>query len=106
MSREDKRPDKAVPLVIYKGGERIIIGQAIVKGDGSIEGQIAKDIRQELKDILFGDRLGAVTLDPMAPPSSNVEHTSTMINATTREPIEVAVVPHLKMPGVTKHDGT
>lgn len=63
----DKRPDKTVPLVMYKGGERIVIGQALVKGDGSISGQIAKDVRKEIGDLLFGDMLGALSLDPKPP---------------------------------------
>lgn len=65
--RHEKRPDKSVPLVMYKGGERIVIGQALVKGDGSIEGQISKDVRKELKDILFGDMLGGLSIDPKPP---------------------------------------
>ncbi len=89
-----KRPDKTVPLVMYKGGERIVIGQAIVKGDGSIIGQIAKDVRKELKDVLFGDMLGALSLDPK--PAVDLQY-STFFNATTKEPIETVVVPPLKV---------
>ncbi len=62
--RHDKRPDKTVPLVIYKGGERIIVGQAIMKGDGSISAQIAKDVRKDLQDILYGDMVGGFSIDP------------------------------------------
>ncbi len=93
--RRTKRKDKAVPLIMYKGGERIVIGQAIVKGDGSIEAQIAKDVRQDLRDILFGDMLGAVSIDPK--PMPDMKYTSTFMNATTQEPIEVAVVAPLKI---------
>ncbi len=63
-SKHEKRKDKEVPLVMYKGGERLVIGQAIVKGDGSIIGQISKDVRKELSDVLFGDMLGAISVDP------------------------------------------
>lgn len=64
----EKRADKTVPLVLYKGGERIIIGQAIIKGDGKIEGQIAQDVRKEIGDLIFGDRLGGLSLDPKSSP--------------------------------------
>lgn len=59
-----KRPDKALPLVIYKGGERIVIGSAYLKGDGSIEAQIAKDVKKELRDQLFGDLVGDISINP------------------------------------------
>lgn len=95
MSRENRRPDKTVPLVIYKGGERIIVGQAIVKGDGSIEGQIAKDVRKELKDLLFGDMLGGLSLDPKPP--IDLKYTSTMVDIKTNEAVEVALVSPLKV---------
>lgn len=91
VDREPKK-EKTVPLVMYRRGERIVIGQAIVKGDGSIEGQIAKDVRQELKDILFGDMLGAISVDPKPLPS-----TSTYINLKTNEAVEVAVIPPPKV---------
>lgn len=80
----EKRPDQAVPLVIYKGGDRVVIGSAYLKGDGTIEGQITKDARQELKDILFGDRVGDISINPL--------QTSTLINSRTMEATEVAVV--------------
>lgn len=61
----EKRADRVLPLVIYKGGERIVIGSAYLKGDGSIEAQIAKDVRQDLKDMIFGDRVGDFSLNPV-----------------------------------------
>lgn len=85
----DKRADQTVPLVIYKGGERIVIGQAIVKGDGGIEGQIAKDVRQELKDLLFGGSLGALSLDPKPNPDLKYNNIITSKEAQTI----VAIVP-------------
>lgn len=62
--KREKRPDKAVPLVIYKGGERIVIGSAYLKGDGRVEGQIQKDVKQELKDMLFGNTVGDISINP------------------------------------------
>lgn len=69
MNEPTKRPDEAVPLVIYKGGERIVIGSAILKGDGRIEAQIAKDVREDLKDLLFGGRVGDFSINPKLPPN-------------------------------------
>ena len=66
-SKHEKRKDQEVPLVIYKGGERIEVGRAIVKGDGSIVAQIAKDVKQEFKDLLFGNVLGDLSLNPRVP---------------------------------------
>lgn len=43
---------KQVPLVIYKGGERIVLGMASVEDNGSIEAQVAKDMWPAVKDIL------------------------------------------------------
>lgn len=83
----EKRSDKAVPLVIYKGGERVVIGSAYLKGDGRIEAQVAKDVREDLKHLLFGDRVGDISINPL--------YTSTMVNARTNETKEVAVVPPL-----------
>lgn len=60
----EKRPDKAIPLVIYKSGERIVIGSAYLKGDGSIAAQIFKDVKQEITDLLFGDRVGDFSINP------------------------------------------
>lgn len=94
-----KLKDKRVPLVIYKSGERIVIGQAIVKGDGSIEGQIAKDVRKEIQHLIFGDALGALSFDPKAQPDMKY-HTSTYVATSTKEPIEVAVIPPVKFSGV------
>lgn len=88
--------DQTVPLVLYKGGERIIIGQATVKGDGSIQAQIAKDVRKELKDLLFGGSLGGLSLDPKPQPDMKY-HTSTYVDTATQEAIEVAVIPPLKI---------
>lgn len=64
MIESTKRPDQIVPLVIYKGGERLVIGQATVKGDGQIEGQISKDAKSDLKDLIFSGSLGDLSLNP------------------------------------------
>lgn len=61
----EKEVSKQVPLVIYKGGERIVVGMAIVNPDGSIQAQIAKDINKELKTALFGNAIGDISLNPM-----------------------------------------
>lgn len=62
-----KPKSKQVPLVIYKGGERIEIGMAIVATDGSILAQVKKDLREDVKDIVYAD-LGDVSLNPKTPP--------------------------------------
>lgn len=67
MDKPEKRKDQEVPLVIYKSGERVVIGQAILKGDGSIIAQIAKDVKKEFKDLLFGDRIGDISINPVIP---------------------------------------
>lgn len=85
----EKRPDKPVPLVIYKGGERIVIGSAYLKGDGSIEGQVSKDVRQDLKDILFGDRVGDISINPL--------HTRKYVDLRTDETKEVVYIPPLNV---------
>lgn len=85
----EKRPDKAVPLVIYKGGERIVVGSAYLKGDGRIEAQIFKDVKQELKALLFGDRIGDISINPT--------HTNLYVNLRTQKIEEVAVVPPPKI---------
>lgn len=63
-----RKKSKQVPLVIYKGGERIEIGMASVSTDGSIEAQIKRDIREDIKDIIYGD-LGDLSINPKTPPS-------------------------------------
>lgn len=97
----ERRPDKAVPLVIYKGGECIVLGSAYLKGDGRIEGQIAKDVKKELQDLLFGDRVGNISINPEPPPIHNpallTAHTSTFVDTKANEPVEVAVIPPLKI---------
>lgn len=62
------KKSKQVPLVIYKGGERIEIGMASVSTDGNIEAQIKKDLREDVKTIIYGD-LGDLSLNPKTPPS-------------------------------------
>lgn len=64
MDKREKRKDQEVPLVIYKGGEKIAIGHAILKGDGSLSGQVTKDVMKELSDLLFGGSIGDVSLNP------------------------------------------
>lgn len=63
----EKRPDQTVPLVIYKSGERIVIGLAYLKGDGRIEGQIAQDVKKELREQLFGGLVGDISINPKLP---------------------------------------
>lgn len=64
MDKREKRKDQEVFLVIYKGGEKIQVGHAILKGDGSLIGQVSKDVRKEITDLLFGGQLGDVSLNP------------------------------------------
>lgn len=64
-----KKTSKQVPLVIYKGGERIEIGKASVSSDGEITAQVAKDVRRDIKDLLFGDLLDHISVNPKPPPS-------------------------------------
>lgn len=54
---------KQVDLVLYKGGERIVIGKAIVEKDGAISAQIAKDLRADVKEIITG-KIGDVSINP------------------------------------------
>lgn len=63
-----KKKSKQVPLVIYKGGERIEIGMASVSTDGSIEAQIKKDIREDIKEMIYAD-IGDFSINPKTPPS-------------------------------------
>jgi hypothetical protein len=63
----EKRADQHVPLVIYKGGQRIVVGQAIVKGDGQIEAQISKDARKDLGDLFFKVLIGDISINPARP---------------------------------------
>jgi hypothetical protein len=63
----EKRADQHVPLVIYKGGQRIVVGQAIVKGDGQIEAQLSKDARKDLGDIFFKALIGDISINPKRP---------------------------------------
>lgn len=43
---------KQVDLVIYKGGDRHVVGRAAVNEDGSIEAQVAKDHWPVVKELL------------------------------------------------------
>ncbi len=58
-----KKPSVQVDLVIYKGGERLVIGKAAIDPDGSIQAQIAKDLRADVKDIL-GKHIGDISINP------------------------------------------
>lgn len=89
-----KKTSKQVPLVIYKSGERIQIGMASIGSDGEIIGQIAKDIREDVKALLWGN-IGDVSLNPKKP--LDLKYTSTFVDAKTQEPVEVAVVAPLKI---------
>lgn len=83
MEKREKRKDQEVPLVIYKGGERIVIGHVILKGDGSLSGQIAKDFKKELSDLLFGNTLGDVSLNPNVPANPDMTYHKTFKNVHT-----------------------
>lgn len=61
------KKSKQVPLVIYANGERIEIGMASVNSDGSIAAQIKKDVRQDIKERLYGD-LSELSMNPKNPP--------------------------------------
>lgn len=98
VERKTKRADQTVDLVIYKSGERIVIGKAVVKGDGSIEAQIAKDVRKEISDLLFGGLLGGLSLDPKPKPDMKYNNAfSLFVDSKADEIIEAAVVPPLKV---------
>lgn len=96
MDKPEKRKDQEVPLVIYKGGERIEVGRAILKGDGSIIAQVAKDVKAEFKDLLFGNTLGDMSLNPKVLLPRDTQY-SIGFNATTKEALEAAVIPPLKI---------
>lgn len=70
----DKRPDQVVPLVIYKSGERITIGSAYLMGDGRIEAQIAKDVKKEISDLIFGGRVADISLNPKVSVSPDLKY--------------------------------
>lgn len=76
-----RKKSKQVPLVIYKGGERIEIGMASVSTDGSIEAQIKKDIREDIKAVIYGD-LGDLSLNPKAPLTSPYHNNVRVVSAT------------------------
>lgn len=77
----EKRADQTVPIVIYKGGERIVIGSAYLKGDGSIEGKVFKDVKEDLKDLIFGGRIGNFSFNPKVEPKLSVEITDADISS-------------------------
>lgn len=55
---------KQVPLVVYKGGTRTVIGMASVQEDGSIEAQVMKDHWPTVKD-LFLPNIGELSIAPV-----------------------------------------
>ncbi len=55
---------KQIPLVIYKGGVRTVIGMASVEDDGSFVGQVAKDVWPTVKD-LFLPNIGEFSIAPV-----------------------------------------
>jgi len=63
----ERAKGQQVPLVMYKGGERIVLGRAYIESDGSIVGQIAKDFRAAVNDI-FSVGIGEVSIDPRSRP--------------------------------------
>lgn len=71
MEKREKRKDQEVPLVIFKSGEQIEIGHIVLKGDGSIVGQIAKDVKKEISDLLFNG-LGSISLNPKVAVTPNM----------------------------------
>ena len=58
-----KQPSEQVPLVIYKGGERIVIGLASFDPDGSITAQIFKDFNDDIKTLVYGE-IGDISINP------------------------------------------
>lgn len=42
--------NQQVPLVIYKNGQRIVLGRASVSDSGAVEAQISKDYVHEFRD--------------------------------------------------------
>jgi hypothetical protein len=91
------KKSKQIDLVIYKSGERIVVGRAIVNGDGSITAQIAKDVRKEYKDLIYGDMLDHLSLNPKAPAVLDLKYTSVHVDTKTQVVDEVAYVPPLKI---------
>lgn len=61
---------KPVPIVVYKGGVRTIVGLAMVEPDGSLQAQIAKDHWSIIKDV-FRLESGEFVLSP-APASVTI----------------------------------
>lgn len=55
---------KQVDLVLYKGGERIVIGKVALNPDGSFQGQIARDIRAEVK-LILSEGIGDISINPI-----------------------------------------
>jgi hypothetical protein len=56
---------KKVPLVMYEGGERRVIGEAVLYDDGKVEGQIKDEVNlpEALKSsLVFGASLGPLPL--------------------------------------------
>lgn len=58
---------KQVPLVVYKGGTRHVVGMAQVEPDGKIEAQVAKDHWDTVKEMMQPD-IGEFSITP-APPT-------------------------------------
>jgi hypothetical protein len=54
---------KQVPLVMYKGGVRTVLGMASVQDDGSITAQVTKDHWPLVKD-LFLPNIGEFSISP------------------------------------------
>lgn len=54
---------KQIPLVMYKGGARVVIGRASVGDDGSIEAQVTKDAWPLVKGF-FKPSIGEISISP------------------------------------------
>lgn len=55
---------KQVPLVVYKGGVRTVVGHASVEKDGMITAQVARDHWKIVKDFLVPDK-AEITIAPI-----------------------------------------
>ena len=55
-----------IPLTIYKGGIRTVIGMAIVEKDGQITAQVAKDHWPVVRSY-FTPNVGELSIGPFTP---------------------------------------
>jgi hypothetical protein len=69
---------KQLPLVMYKRGVRTVIGKVAVNDDGSIDGQVVKDIWPAVRALFLPER-GELTIgfSPKQPSSMHETARST-----------------------------